>query len=97
MRTIDRARIRLGLRDEEVARHRAAVLEILDGFDLVALDTPILERASEPFPTLLRSLDAIHLATALGLRERSQDLRFATHDEELADAARAVGFSVEGP
>lgn len=73
------------------------MLETLDGFDLVALDTPILQRAAEPFPTLLRSLDAIHLATALGLRERSEDLHFATHDAELASAARAVGLPVEGP
>ncbi len=55
-----------------------------------------LERAAEPFPTLLGSLDAIHLASALLARTLVDDLGFATHDEELATAARAMGFRVLG-
>ena len=62
LRTIDRARIRLGLEDESVAKQRAAVLEMLETFNLISLDGAVLERAAEPFPTLLGSLDAIHLA-----------------------------------
>ena len=96
LRTIDRARVRLGLRDREVAHRREAVLDQLAGFDLVPLDPPILERAAEPFPTVLGSLDAIHLATALLARVRAPGLCVATHDEELATAARAVGFRVMG-
>ena len=95
-RTIDRARIRERLTDEAVALRRAAVLEVLDTFDIVPLDTLVLERAAEPFPTLLSSLDAIHLATALLARAQVGDLRFATHDGELATAARAIGFEVFG-
>jgi predicted nucleic acid-binding protein len=95
-RTIDRARIRERLSDEVVAQQRAAVLEILDTFDIVPLDTIVLERAAEPFPTLLSSLDAIHLATALLTRLQVEDLRFATHDDELGTAARAMGFEVLG-
>jgi len=95
-RTIDRARIRERLSDEAVALRRAAVLEVLESFDIVPLDTLVLERAAEPFPTLLSSLDAIHLATALLARAQVADLRFATHDGELATAARAMGFEVFG-
>lgn len=95
-RTIDRARIRERLSDEAVAQQRGAVLEVLDTFDIVPLDTVILERAAEPFPTLLGSLDAIHLATALLARTQVPDLHFATHDWELATAARAMGFKVLG-
>ncbi len=96
LRTIDRARIRLGLEDREVADRRAAVLEAIEAFHLVALDRRVLERAAEPFPTMVGSLDAIHLATALLVRDRFEDLSLATHDQELAVAARAVGFSVHG-
>jgi hypothetical protein len=64
--------------------------------DLVRLDPSILERASQPFPTLLRTLDALHLATALALRPSRPDLALATHDAELAAGARAVGFRVLG-
>jgi len=95
-RTIDRARIRDRLSDGDVAQQRAALLDVLDSFDIVPVDTVILERAAEPFPTLLGSLDAIHLTTALLARERIEDLHFATHDAELATAARAVGFKVLG-
>lgn len=96
LRTIDRARLRLRLEDEVVAEQRAAVLEALDGFGLVPIGPRILERAAEPFPTMLGSLDAIHLATALLVRDEFEEMSLATHDDELALAARAVGFRVHG-
>jgi predicted nucleic acid-binding protein len=95
-RTIDRARIRERLDDEVVAQQRADVLEVLETFDIAPLDTVVPERAAEPFPTLLSSLDAIHLATALLARAQVEDLSIATHDGELATAARAMGFKVFG-
>lgn len=96
LRTIDRARLRLALADGEVAERRAAVLEVLEGFDMVPIDAAVLERAADPFPTSLGSLDAVHLASALQVRSRIPDVRLATHDAELAIAARAVGFAVLG-
>jgi uncharacterized protein len=96
LRTIDRARIRLGLDDEAVARQRAAVLELIETFNLISIDGAVLERAAEPFPTLLGSLDAIHLASAILAREQFDGLILATHDDELGLAARAVGFEVHG-
>ena len=96
LRTIDRARIRLRLDDEEVADRRGAVLEAIEAFSLIRVDQRILERATEPFPTMLGSLDAIHLASALLARDVFEDLSLATHDQELAIAARAVGFRVHG-
>lgn len=96
LRTIDRARIQFGLSDEAVSRHRADALEAIDGIDLVPVAPPVLERAADPFPTSIGTLDAVHLATALVVRNRYEGLVFATHDQTLGIAARAVGFSVEG-
>jgi predicted nucleic acid-binding protein len=96
LRTIDRARVRLGLPDREVADRRATVLEVIETFTLVEITSRILERAAEPFPTTIGSMDAIHLATALLVRNRFDDLAIATHDGELAVAARATGFRVHG-
>lgn len=96
LRTIDRARIRLGLDDQLVARQRADVMEAIEAFTLVTLDRTVLDRAAEPFPTLLGSLDAIHLASALLAREEMDELTFATHDLALGTAARATGFQVQG-
>jgi hypothetical protein len=94
LRTIDRARLRLRLGDDEVARRRSDLFEAIAAFNLVAVDRTVLERAAEPFPTVVGSLDAIHLASALLVRNQIDDLAFATHDQELGQAATATGFSV---
>ncbi len=95
-RIIDRARVRLGLPDVEVAARRSEVLAQLRAVELVDLDRRVLDRAAEAFPTSLGSLDAIHLASALLARTAISDLEFATHDGELGIAARAMGFAVVG-
>lgn len=96
LRSIDRARILLQLPDAELAERREAVLTILSGIHSARLDARVLTRAADPFPTLIRTLDAIHLATALLVRVEHEALVFATHDRQLATAARAVGFKVIG-
>ena len=96
LRVLDRLRLTGGLRERELARRRATAIDILSGFELVRLNRAVLDRASEPFPTLVHTLDAIHLATALLLRGRHRPVRFATHDTTLAIAATAVGLRVIG-
>ena len=80
-----------GARDQFVDDLAAAACE------LVELSRPVLGRASQPFPTPLGSLDAIHLATALIWREQeSAGTVLATHDAALAVGARASGLPVIG-
>jgi len=96
LRVVDRARMSHGLNDATASRLRADAIDLVSRLALVPVSRRLLDRAAEPFPTLLGTLDAIHLATALALRDDEPDLGFATHDRELAAAARAVGFSVSG-
>jgi predicted nucleic acid-binding protein len=96
LRTIDRARLREDLSDEVIAERRAEVIETLASFELLPIDRLVLERATDQFPTSLGTLDAIHLASAIVAREEVPELQLATHDRELALAARAVGFGVVG-
>lgn len=96
LRAIDRYRLLGALDDTKVAERRAAVLDILSAFRLTSISPSILERAADPFPTSVATLDAIHLATALHMREEFPELAFATHDQQLATGARAVGFAVQG-
>jgi predicted nucleic acid-binding protein len=96
LRTLDRARIQLRIADEEIAKRRADVLHRLDAFRLIRLDERVLERAAQPLPTMVGSLDAIHLTSALMARSSMPDFVFATHDAQLATAARASGFDVVG-
>ena len=96
-RTIDRLRQQGALTVEEAAARRRAVTDWLEAIDLVLLRAPVLSRASEPLPTPLGTLDAIHLATALIWRERMGVLpTMATHDSALGLAARTFGFDVRG-
>jgi predicted nucleic acid-binding protein len=97
LRTIDRLRLRGALSAEEAASRRETATEWLEAVDLVLLQRPILARASEPFPMPLGTLDALHLSTALVWRDRTrQELLVATHDRDLALAARSFGFEVRG-
>ena len=56
--------------------------------------------ASEPLPTVLGTLDAIHLASALLYRDAQPDdeppIVIATHDRAFATAARILRFRVIG-
>ncbi|MBI4607026.1 MAG: PIN domain-containing protein [Planctomycetes bacterium] len=97
LRTIDRLRIQVPLSDKDVAFRNEAVFQVLRATELVLLSPPILDRASQPFPTTVRTLDALHLASALLWRQgEGKDLTVLTHDRELGLAARAVGFQVLG-
>lgn len=97
LRTLDRLRLSRGLPDKELAAWREAVFRIVREIEIVEPTRVVLSRASQPFPTPLGTLDAIHLATALLWREREPaDLVMTTHDATLAVAARACGFLVVG-
>lgn len=96
-RTIDRLRLQGSLSTEEAAQRLRVLAEWLDAVDLVLVRPVVLSRASEPLPTPLGTLDALHLATALTWRDRMQDpLVMLTHDGALGLAARAYGFDVLG-
>jgi predicted nucleic acid-binding protein len=97
LRTLDRLS-RLGsLSEDDVAARRTAVYRLLEAVEVVDVGRPVLRRASEPFPTPLGTLDAIHLSTAIAWRDaRNNDLTMATHDTALATASRAVGLEVLG-
>ncbi len=97
LRTLDRLRLLEGIAEREIARRRETVYRILEALTVIEPTRPVLARAAQPFPVVLGTLDAIHLATALLWRERADvDLVMATHDAALGLAARAVGFRVIG-
>lgn len=98
LRTLDRLS-RLGrVTVEQVAERRAAVYSLLEAVEVMDVSRAVLRRASEPFPTPLGTLNAIHLSAAMTWRDQRDrgGLTFATHDAVLALAARATGFAVIG-
>ncbi|HUX68343.1 MAG TPA: PIN domain-containing protein [Terriglobales bacterium] len=81
---------RAGVPSLENAR---TLLRSLDWLEMTPL---ALARALEPFPRplALRTPDALHLASALHLRQEGFEARLATYDRRLAAAARAVGLDL---
>jgi predicted nucleic acid-binding protein len=97
LRTLDRLRLRADLSDKEVATRRATILALVNSLELVEIDTVVLARATQPMPTELGTLDAIHLATALLWKETTgAGLIMVTHDGALALGAQAHGLVVLG-
>lgn len=97
LRTLDRVRIRAKLSDNEVASRRATILNLIDSLELIEVDSIVLDRAAQPMPTELGTLDAIHLASALLWKDATSiDPIMATHDATLGLAAQAHGLRVVG-
>ena len=61
---------------------------------LIELTPPVLARALEPFPTLLRTLDALHMASVEFLRGRGLTIELASYDDRMLDAARTLRIPV---
>lgn len=97
LRALDRLRLRHSLSDQEVANRRAAIMSLISSLEVAEIDASVLDRAAQPMPTELGTLDAIHLATALLWKDMTQsDLVMATHDRSLALGAQAHGLRVVG-
>lgn len=77
--------------DEALARGRS----VLDRIDLIRVNDRILNAAATLLPPEVRSLDAIHLATA---RQLEADLgRLVTYDERMLNAATQLGIRTAAP
>ncbi len=63
-----------------MAQAQQTLLEIEKGIGTILLSRLVLDRASLPMPTVVKTLDAIHLNSALLFQEgREEKLVFATH------------------
>jgi predicted nucleic acid-binding protein len=77
--------------DEAVGAGR----KVLTRLDLVRMNNRVLEEAATLRPVEIRSLDAIHLATAGQL---GNDLgTLVTYDERMAEAAKHLGYRIVAP
>ncbi len=72
--------------------HLRVILESIESIDL----DPVIERtAATVGPASLKTLDAIHLASAMTLMPELD--AFVTYDDRLAEAARGLGLPVVRP
>ena len=97
LRSIDRLRLQNKMDDAEVAACAQGLEEILKRCAEISINRRILKRASQSFPTLVSTLDAFHLSSALLWKEKfEKEIIFLTHDLQLGNAARATGLTVTG-
>lgn len=85
----------LGRLAEAVAADRRAMLrQLAEHWIVFHIDAEIVERARHPFPKEpVRTLDAIHLATAIAARAAVPGVALLSLDERIRDTARELGFS----
>ncbi len=84
------------------AVQETATLHLLDeavlGWDVHALTERVLARARTPFPVEpVRTLDAMHLATLLVMRDALGPIALLSDDERVRTNADALGFTVLPP
>lgn len=73
----------------------ARTRQTLDAVTLIAVTDALCERAAELDPSIMRSLDALHVASALLLGDDLEAV--LTYDARMAAACELVGVSVLAP
>jgi predicted nucleic acid-binding protein len=93
-RAIDRLRLLSLYDDQHVGQAMERLARIEKTLKRIRLSKSIIGAAAKTMPTVVKTLDAFHLVTAVAIRERRGiELVFATHDAQQATAARALGFT----
>ena len=67
---------------------------LLSGIELIELSEAVLARALEPWPTRIRTLDALHLATVEYLRRQGEPIELASYDNRLIVVAQALAIEI---
>jgi hypothetical protein len=67
---------------------------LLKRVHLLEMAKPILARALKPFPSAIRTLDALHLASADFLRSLGEPIAIASYDGRLVTVAQEMGFPI---
>lgn len=70
--------------------HADAARELLERLAFLELAPPVLSRALDPFPVAVRTLDALHLASAVFLASQGVDIQVASYDSRMLAAAKRL-------
>jgi predicted nucleic acid-binding protein len=93
-RTIHRCRLEGELTDAGVVAALERLAAVLAGLSLMALSAKVKRRAMDAFPVSVKTLDALHLASALALAEASpgEAVLVFSHDAAMNRCAQALGL-----
>ena len=93
-RALSRAERDSVVTEGEAQRLRGLLRRVSDTWTRMSLCEEVLERAARPFPVEpVRTLDALHLATALAFTKSCPDLRVVSFDQRVLANATALGVA----
>ena len=95
MRVAQRLRLDGALSDTDLAEAVSRIVTFYSSFRVYLLDNEIKQVASGPFPTVIGTLDALHLACARRCARHypGETLLVYSYDKQMNLCARALGFS----
>ena len=76
--------------------HGELARQLVGRVALLELAPAVLARALEPFPTPVRTLDALHLASLEFLRNNGQNVELASYDDRMLRCARRLRIPIYG-
>ena len=90
---------RLGeLREADAADRRAHLVTAASHWHLLRVSGEVIDRARRPFPfEPVRTLDALHLASALVARAAVESIELLSLDERVRSAGASLGFALQPP
>ena len=96
MRVAQRLRLDGALSDQGLAEAVSRIAACYASFRVYLLDDEIKQAAAGPFPTVIGTLDALHLACARRAAGQypGETLLIFSYDRQMNLCARALGFSV---
>ena len=81
--------------EAEIAERQALLSKAAASWNVMRMDWRVIERARQPFPVEpVRTLDALHLASALCARSALPGLSLLSLDQRVLNNARRLGFTV---
>lgn len=95
-RVCARYRLEGSIDDAQLAESMEILDELLAGMHVLELSGAIKTRAAAAFPTVIGTLDALHLSSALLWRDSlgAEGVSLFTFDAQMAVCARAMGLPV---
>jgi predicted nucleic acid-binding protein len=95
-RVLDRYRLENQISDAELAEVKHNFQRIIDGLHIIELSRSVKKRAAGSFPTVISTLDAVHLASLLLWQDSVSEERFVllSADQQMLTCATALGVSL---
>jgi len=82
--------------DLELSELKIDLAQLIASIDIIAMNRDIVALAKGSFPTIVKSLDAIHVASALLWQKNHADVAILSHDKSMLTLAAALNFKTIG-